>query len=113
MQGIMRNRGAYARVRSTSQKRKVIIHQYASLTLDIWAPYLEYMFMFSFHRPSPHTLKGKHIIIILENNQQNALNFTFLYFPFFGGCYMFRQNNAILREQLCSFLSHHTEVQVK
>jgi hypothetical protein len=27
-------------------------------------------------------------------------------FLFYDGSYMFRQNNAILREQLCSFLTH-------
>jgi hypothetical protein len=36
MQGIIRNRGAYARLGATSQKLKVSIHQYASLTLLMW-----------------------------------------------------------------------------
>jgi hypothetical protein len=42
----------------------------------------------------------------VENNQQNALNSIPIYFSFYDGFYMFRQNNAILGEQLCSFLSH-------
>jgi hypothetical protein len=40
----------------------------------------------------------------VEINQQNALKlYTSLFF--YNG-YMFRQNNAILRARLCSFLSH-------
>ena len=36
MQGIIRNRGAYARLGTTSQKLKVSIHQYASLNFFMW-----------------------------------------------------------------------------
>jgi hypothetical protein len=43
------------------------------------------------------------ILEYVESNQQNSI---LLYFSFYDGFYMFRQNNAILREQLCSFLSH-------
>jgi hypothetical protein len=46
------------------------------------------------------------ILEYVEIYQQNALNSILLYFSFYDGSYMFRQNNAILREQLCSFLSH-------
>jgi hypothetical protein len=46
------------------------------------------------------------ILEYVENNQQNAMNSIFLYFCFYDGSYMFWQNSAILREQLCSFLSH-------
>jgi hypothetical protein len=44
-------------------------------------------------------------------NQQNALNYILLYF-FYDGSYMFRQNNAIRRERLCSFLSHFRNIVV-
>jgi hypothetical protein len=40
-----------------------------------------------------------------EINQQNALNYILLYFSY-DGSFMFRQNSAIIRERLCSFLSH-------
>jgi hypothetical protein len=42
------------------------------------------------------------IIDYVEINQLNALNLFF----FYDGSYMFRQNNAIIRERLCFFLSH-------
>jgi hypothetical protein len=41
-----------------------------------------------------------------EINQLNALNYIYFLFFFYDGSYMFRQNNAILRERICSFLSH-------
>jgi hypothetical protein len=41
----------------------------------------------------------------VEITQQNALNYILLYFSY-DGSYMFRQNNAIIRERFCSFLSH-------
>jgi hypothetical protein len=46
------------------------------------------------------------ILEYVENIQQNALNSILLYFSFYNGPYMFRQNIAVLGEQLCSFLSH-------
>jgi hypothetical protein len=46
------------------------------------------------------------ILEYVESNQQNALNSILLYFSFYDGSYMFRQNNVVIREQLCSFLSH-------
>jgi hypothetical protein len=41
-----------------------------------------------------------------ESNQQNALNSILFTFSFYDDSYMFRQNNAILRKQLCSFPRH-------
>jgi hypothetical protein len=46
------------------------------------------------------------ILEYVENNQQNSLNTILICFSSYDGSYMFRQNNAILREQLCFFLSH-------
>jgi hypothetical protein len=37
------------------------------------------------------------------NKMHWIMHFLFL---FYDGSYMFRQNNAILRKRLCSFLSH-------
>jgi hypothetical protein len=45
------------------------------------------------------------ILECIEITQQNALSSILLYFSFYDGSYMFRQNDAILRKQLCSFLS--------
>jgi hypothetical protein len=52
------------------------------------------------------------ILEYVENNQQNALNSILIYFSFYNGSYMFRQNNAILREQLYFFLSHFNIIMV-
>jgi hypothetical protein len=49
------------------------------------------------------------ILEYVENNQQNALNSILL---FYDGSYMFRQNNAIFREQLCVILSHFNVIMV-
>jgi hypothetical protein len=46
------------------------------------------------------------IIDYVEINQLNALNYILLYFYFTMAPTKFRQKNAILRERLCSFLSH-------
>jgi hypothetical protein len=45
-------------------------------------------------------------MIYVEINQQNALNSILLDVSFYDGSNMFWQNNIILMEQLCSFLSH-------
>jgi hypothetical protein len=47
----------------------------------------------------------KYIRTYVEINQLNSLKLYNSLFFFYDGSYMFRQNNAILRERLCSFLS--------
>jgi hypothetical protein len=67
----------------------------------------QYAFGYIFHSASRKTVNCKLKISIgsIEINQQIALS-SILYFSFYDGSYMFRQNDAILRKHLCSFLSH-------
>jgi hypothetical protein len=46
-----------------------------------------------------------HFVNIYVKNQQNN-NYLFSLLIMYGSSYMFQQNNAILRERLCSFLRH-------
>jgi hypothetical protein len=76
---------------------------YHTLLQDTWNETAELLPEHIFQQQHHHTVQ----YLVVSYRLTNKMHWLIYFFiSFYDGSYVFRQNNAILRERLCSFLSH-------